>query len=150
MKKILLSFAVLLSLSHISLAATTNTNFTSSAKLSASCTITANDLDLGDLTANGAATTVSKQLGFNVLCSRNASFNVLLDIGVNHDVNGNRFLKGQNSADTIQYGICQSSSFSTSPFSCSTAWWGTGYIFARTGYYKPDMYSDTVVTTINF
>lgn len=165
MKKILLSLAFL-SLTQACFAATATSNFTSSANLNGSCTIEANNLDLGDLTAIGSPATISKTLSFNVLCSRNANFSVLLDSGSNHDASNNRLLKGKNFSDVIQYGICQTASFSTTPFSCSSAWWGTtyvysgvgtgktqivsGYIFARTGYYKPDSYSDTVVTTINF
>lgn len=166
MKKIFLLLAVLSTLSNISFAANTTGTFTSSAKLGGSCTIEANNLDFGDLTAIGSIATVSKPLTLNVLCSKDMTFNVLLDAGINHDAENNRLLKAQNSNDVIQYGICQSAAFSTAPFACSTPWWGTsyyytstgtgktqvvsGYIFARTGFYKPDNYSDTVVTTINF
>lgn len=167
MKKILLSLAILSTFTSFSFAGSTNNKFTTSANLGSSCTIIkANDLDFGDLTAKGNPTTVSKILDFTVLCSRQSVFNVLLDSGVNHDASNNRMLKATNSSDVIQYGICRTGDFSTSPYSCSAPWWGntyvyygtgtgkpqsvSGYIFTRTGYYKPDSYSDTVVTTISF
>jgi len=149
-----------------SFAGQTTNHFSSNVSLAASCSISADTFDFGDLTAITSPSTISKTLSLNVLCTRNSSFSVLLDSGSNHDASNNRFMKAQNSSDVIQYGICKTSSFSTSPYYCGSPWWGTtytytatgtgkpqvisGYIFSRTGFYKPNNYSDTVVTTILF
>lgn len=164
MKKFILLISALFI--NSSFAGQTTNHFSSNVSLAASCSISADTFDFGDLTAVGSPSTISKTLSLNVLCTRNSSFSVLLDSGSNHDASNNRFMKATNSSDLIQYGICKTLVFGTSPYYCGSPWWGSsytytatgtgkpqiisGYIFSRTGFYKPDNYSDTVITTILF
>lgn len=150
-------------------AGTQSANMQSSATLGSTCTISANTVNFGDLaqkTSNPQVVTATEN--FQALCTKNTAYTIQIDDGGNTSGN-NRYMIGANSGNLVQYGICYTNVVSVSPWSCESgadswnptvpahAFTGTGvvqnitaYVFAPTGYYVPDTYSDTTTATLSF
>lgn len=168
MCKNLITLGFLLGLAATSLAATPITvTPKATATLTGSCQISAQNINFGELTPQNGETAIWKNLAngtISVLCTRGSSYTISNTLGVN---NGGKIifnLKGQTYGDLIQYGICQTNSFTQLP-QCTLDWYnakvqsgvGTGsnqdyitYGIVKTGYYRPDIYTDTITSTITF
>lgn len=172
-KLILILIVQLLSLSSVAHAAKTTQSVNVSSSISSTCSIEAGNASLGNL-AQTTATSQKVQTNANILvqCTKNTSYTIGINLGANTQ-SSNRYMKGATSGDLIQYGICSGPNGTVNPWYCpadangSTSWTvspgithsyiGTGsiqtipaYIFAPTGYYSPDNYSDTASAILTF
>jgi spore coat protein U-like protein len=140
-----------------------------SATLAKTCSVASANLNFGNL----AQTTSTPQMvmatsNLTVLCSKNVSYTISQSIGVWGSVDANRQMQGQIYQDRIVYFICRAPGFSTSSYNCNpqSNWWFNGYTvsevgtglvqnipvygYAKTGYFTPDTYADTITTTITY
>lgn len=150
-------------------AGTTSANMQTQATLGTTCTISASTVNFGDLSQKTASPqVVTETENFQALCTKNTAYTIQIDDGANTSGN-NRYMKGASSGTLLQYGICYTNFVSVNPWSCASgddswnptvpahAFTGTGvvqnitaYIFAPTGYYVPDNYTDTTTATLSF
>lgn len=166
-KKIfLLSFIIFTSNSF---AGNNSSLFKSTSTLSSSCTVSVGNVNIADL--NGTAKDVWTTGSIQTLCTRQTNISIQLSLGNNVDSYNYRQMTGSISGDKIKYTICQTKSANTvgwggpsagctSPFRGSSYplnTSGTGflqnfnfYLLTQSGFYTPDNYSDTIVTTILF
>lgn len=155
--------------SQTSQAGTQNANMQSSATLGSTCSISAITVNFGDLSQKTASPqVVSETETFQALCTKGTAYTIQIDDGANTSGN-NRYMIGANSGNLLQYGICYTNVVSVNPWACQSgadswnptvpahAFTGTGttqsinaYVFAPTGYYVPDNYSDTTTATLSF
>lgn len=177
MKGLFLFFNILLItlISQTSFATPINltSNTKATAQLVAACNISATNINFGNIASTGGTQTLWSSPGnVQVLCNKNASYNIQLNAGVNMSGSYGRQLKGSVSGDLLHYAICPTQSFSGSwsTGQCTAGAWFTGgpfnypingtgtgtaqnyptYGAIPAGFYTPDNYFDTITATINF
>lgn len=142
------------------------------AKLSSFCTITAQPINFGNV-AGPTNNLYSSQSNVSVLCTKNSSYTITLNLGINTQGQTTRNMIGATSGQIVNYMICKTPSMSGTwgvNDQCAQPWFsigatnyytvtgtGTGvnqsypmYGVVQTGYYTPDNYSDTITATINY
>lgn len=173
LKKLCQGSMLALGLMSASYAATSTTTTQASASISNTCTLSVSNANLGNL-AQTTSTSQKVQTSANISaeCTKNTSYTIGITLGANTQ-GQNRYMKGATSGDLLQYGICSGPNGTVNPWYCpadtngSTSWTvspgithtyvGSGtiqnipiYIFAPSGYYTPDTYSDTETATMSF
>jgi spore coat protein U-like protein len=142
------------------------------ATLASFCSMTAQPINFGNV-AGPTNNQYSSQSNVSVLCTKNSSYTITLNLGVNTQGQTTRNMIGAKSGQILNYMICRTPSMSGTwgvNDQCAQPWFsigatnyytvtgtGTGtsqsypmYGVVQTGYYTPDNYSDTITATINY
>lgn len=161
MKKLILSFLLLFSLSSLTQADQTSFTINPKAILSGICLINASDITLGSIGYTGYS---SGSGTINVLCTRTTTYSIAISTGSNGSAGG-RYLKHDTASDKIPYIVCKGPGFNGTD--CTNGLWWTGsfvlnstgtglvqtfkpYVYTVNSYVTPGNYSDTTSAIITF
>jgi len=167
-----LTFLLLGLAAQISYADSATATFSTSAQLTSSCVISAENLEFGDITPTGtAAQWGTATSSISVRCSNKTSYSIYQGWGTNGSETA-RLLKGATSRATIRYFLCTAPGNSGDQCLSGKLWWPYGFTGSHTNkisdvgdgsekthtvygnilkkYINADNYSDTVTTQIVF